>query len=95
MVRGVHHPQAIVLLHSHVSSENLWSLHESTMNDAILDSVPALFARAHACMKVLTSIVYIIIIIIIIIIIYTPIEVQQQTQKKKKKKKKKKRRREE
>ena len=40
MVRGVHRPQAIVLLHSHVSSENLWSLHESTMNDAILDSVP-------------------------------------------------------
>ena len=42
MVRGVHRPQAIVLFHSHVSSENLWSLHESTMNDAILNSVPRL-----------------------------------------------------
>ena len=42
MVRGVHRPQAIVLLQSHISSENLRSLHESTMNDAILDSVPRL-----------------------------------------------------
>ena len=35
MAIGVHCPQAIVLLQSHISSENLWSLHESTMNDAI------------------------------------------------------------
>ena len=36
MAIGVHCPQAIVLLQSHISSENLWSLHESTMNDAIV-----------------------------------------------------------
>ena len=35
-------PKRSFLLPSHVSSENLWSLHESTMNDAILDSVPRL-----------------------------------------------------
>ena len=35
-------PKRSFLLPSHVSSENLWSLHESTTNDAILDSVPRL-----------------------------------------------------
>ena len=35
--------------HSHVSSDNLWSLHESTMNDAILDSVPRPRARVYEC----------------------------------------------
>ena len=44
----MYRPQAIILLPSHVSSENFWSLHESTMNDAILDSA-IYFARARAC----------------------------------------------
>ena len=35
-------PKRSFLLPSHVSSKNLWSLYESTMNDAILDRVPRL-----------------------------------------------------
>ena len=34
---------------SHNSSENFWSLHESTMNDAILDSMPRPRARLVVC----------------------------------------------
>ena len=48
VVRGVHRPQAIVLFQSHISSENLWSLHQSTMNDAILDVCHAYFAKCFA-----------------------------------------------
>ena len=56
MIRGVHRPQAIVLLQSHISSENLRSLHKSTMNDAILDSVPRLLRpRAHVLMVVVCT----------------------------------------
>ena len=48
MVRGVHRPQAIVLLQSHISSENLRSLtNQQTTPFWIV--CPAYFARAHTC----------------------------------------------
>ena len=59
MVRGVRRPQAIVLLQSHILSENHWSLHESTMNDAISDSVTRLLCpRARVLCAVYDCEVY-------------------------------------
>ena len=49
MLRGVHRHQAIVVLALHVSSENLGCLYESTMNDAIFNSVPHLLYSTGAC----------------------------------------------
>ena len=39
-VRSVHRPQAIVILASHVSSENLCRLYDTTMRDAIFYRAP-------------------------------------------------------
>ena len=47
IVSGVHQPQAIVILALHVSRENRYSLHDTTMNDAIFYSAKSILSAQH------------------------------------------------
>ena len=55
-VRGVHRHQAIVILASHVSSENLCRLYGTTMRDAIFYRAPRLLCPHSNCARSLSRV---------------------------------------